>query len=416
MASSKKANALQQERQAELKKKFFKTMSDLCTQLLGENVLRYLPKDQLERLYLIRIRDFKFTFQHNHIADEKVVEHARKTVYETYYEFKLPYGSLQNKLSHCQTDIYLTLLHLYINSLTNESFANAALFLEKTKPLSQIILSEADQIQRITYTNLITCNYFHVVSQYYVKGNCTVEALPPVGDIIPSRFSYHYEWIKSTTRKFNIDGNVRPAIKLLNTLIQPDLPPLTLTAAQLGLNTPFGNIPLEIYIQQHAINRIMERLDALQPGFIHLAVVTSLIMAQIDFDSHGNRLIVVKYESIKLGYLRVDVVEGCLLIRTFLLFTQDTTPEGEKIKQCAGFQKEDITYLKLDKISAFLNLDASENSRWVKLLKQCGMGELLDRQEKLKDFIQNNANLHIRPSVDNYLNINARETVECDHS
>jgi hypothetical protein len=414
MASSKKVNALQKERQAELRKKFFKTLGELCTQLLGENVLRYLPKDQLERLYLIRIRDFKFTFQHNHIVDETVVEHARKTVYETYYEFKLPYGSLQNRLSHCQTDIYLTLLYLYINSLNNESFANAALFLDKTKPISQIILSEADQIQRITHTNLITCNYFHIVPQYYVKGSCTVENLPPVGDIIPSRFSYHYEWIKSTTLKFNIEGNVRPAIQLLNTLNQPELPPITLTAAQLGLNTPFANIPLDIYIQHHAINRIMERLDALQPAFIHLAIVTSLLTAQIDVDSHGNRLIVVKYESIKLGYLRVDVVEGCLLIRTFLLFTQDSTPEGEKIKQCAGFQKEDITYLKLDKISAFLNLDASENSRWVKLLKQCGLSELLESHVKLKSFIKNNANLHIQPSVDHYLNINSPSLAESE--
>lgn len=414
MGSTKKANALQKERQAELKKKYFKTLGDLCTQLFGENVLRYLPKDQLELLYLIRIRDFKFTFQHNHIVDETVVEHARRTVFETYYKFKLPYGSQQYKLSHCQTDIYLTILYLYINSINNESFANAALFLDKTKPISQIILSEADQIQRITNTNLITCNYFHIVSHHYVKGSCIVEQLPPVGDIIPSRFSYHYEWIKSTTQKFNIEGNARPAIQLLNTLNQPELPPLTLTAAQLGLNTPFANIPLNIYIQQHAINRIMERLDALQPAFIHIAIVTSLIIAQIDFDSHGNRLIVVKYESIKLGYLRVDVVDGCLLIRTFLLFTQDTTPEGEKIKQCAGFQKEDITYLKLDKISAFLNLDACENSHWVKLLKHCGLSELLESHVKLKDFIKNNNNLQIQPSVDNYLNINPPPLAESE--
>jgi len=414
MGSSKNSNALQKERQAELKKKFFKTMGDLCVQLLGENVLHLLPPDQRERVYLFRMRDYKFIFQHNNIADKAAVADARQLANDIFYRFPALYGPTQCKLTPNQTDNHLFLFCKYLNTLTSESFKNAALFIEKTKPLHQIIFPDEHHFKFMMNTQTVTSNYFHDLSQYYVRGTFILETLPAPNEIHAMRIAYTFEWFKAPSRRFNIEGNTRPANQLLHIFNQPTLPPLTVTPAQLGINSPFAHIPLNIYMQQHAISRLHERLDVLPPFFINIILISSLIELETCLDSHGNRLVVVKYQKVKLGYLRVDLVEGCVLIRTFLLFTQDSTPEGEKIKQLSGFQKEDISYLHLDKISSFINLDFSENSRLKKMLQQCGLTEFIENQKSIKAFVHNNRNQYASQLVEKYLTENSSTIVESE--
>lgn len=414
MGSSKKANALQKERQAELKKKYFKTLGDLCTQLFGENVLLLLPTIYKDRIYISRFREFKFELHTNQLVDERLVSNLRQFIHELYYNVPCPYGPTQCILTQAQSDIYLFHFKSFVSAFNPESFATAPLFIEKTKSLHQIVLPVEAHIDHILNTMMVVCNYFHILSQYYVIGNMTYEEMPPLTEYEPVRIRFDFEWIKVHSRKFDIDGRVRPAFRLLNVYDQPELPPITITPAKLGMNTPFNNIPLEVYIQQHAIIRLYERLDVLPPFLINIAMITSLMSPETCFDSHGNRLVVIKYMKAKLGYLRVDLVEGCILIRTFLMFTQESTPEGEKIKQFAGFEKEDISYLKLDKISSFINLDFTENNRLVKLLKQCGLGDFIEAQSSIKAYVENNRNLHTSQLVETYMNARHEATVETE--
>lgn len=403
MASSKKVNALQKERQAELKKKYFKTMGDLCTQLLGENVLLLLPPQFKENLYVSRFRDFRFEFHTHHLMDERLLKNVRINMHTFYHKTLTEYGPTKCLLTQEQSDMYLTPFKSFIGGITPESFAQAPLFIEKTKSLEHIVPSIEAHIDHVFNVMTLACNYLHNLSHYYVRGTLTYEELPPVKNFTPVRIFYQFEWIKPQAYKFKIDGNVRSAVQLLNVYQQPDLPPITVTAAQLGINTPFNNIPLNVFIQQHALIRLHERLDVLPLYFKCMALSLSFLNLKTCTDSHGNTLIELRFENIKLGYMPVDIVDGHLLIRTFLLFTQNSTPEGEKLKKISGFEKHDISYLHLDRISSFINLDFSENSRLVKLVKQCGLGEFVEMQQRLKAYVWGNCNQNIASEVEKYL-------------
>ena len=50
----------------------------------------------------------------------------------------------------------------------------------------------------------------------------------------------------------------------------------------------------------------------------------------------------------------MDIIEGKIVIRTFLFVTNNGTPEGKKLAQITGLQKLDKKYLALDKLSTFM--------------------------------------------------------------
>lgn len=153
----------------------------------------------------------------------------------------------------------------------------------------------------------------------------------------------------------------------------------------LNLSQSMANVPIPVYVQNHVLHRLAERLDCVPrylrefylyhnmstPVFIHFK---GQLLAEFHIDEYG-----------KVGYLIVDYVEGILLIKTFLLMSSSGTPEGQMLDELSGMQKIDHTYWAIDRLSTFQNSDMKDNKEIKEIFEKAGCGVLFKEVSLFKD-------------------------------
>lgn len=180
-------------------------------------------------------------------------------------------------------------------------------------------------------------------------------------------------------KKFQIYGNTRPAFRVGSYayfMIYPEW--ASVKRSSFEKPTPFNNIDIPVYIQMHAINRLTERVDTLSRDCLEVYVYLSFRNPVIIF-FRGKILIDYVYGQTKLGYLLVEIVDNVLLIKTFLLLTNQATPEGEKLKELTGLSKIDMKYWNIDRLSTFQKTDIEENEELKLIFMNAGCGKLFSK-------------------------------------
>jgi hypothetical protein len=188
--------------------------------------------------------------------------------------------------------------------------------------------------------------------------------------------------LNADSRSFIIENKKRTAYRLGWVKPLGEILWSYITPKDLGLNCAMADLQMDIYIQTHAIERLYSRLDCIPLGLAHLMIVQSLSKPKVKIHKNTT-LIEVEFAGIKTGYLVGTVTEGVLLIRTFLLITNSGTPEADKLRELTGLEKDDKTFLSLDRLSSFYSDDLLSNESVKKLLKKIGCDHLHD----LKDII-----------------------------
>jgi hypothetical protein len=146
-------------------------------------------------------------------------------------------------------------------------------------------------------------------------------------------------------------------------------------ARDLGLKHVPDDTIVPVYIQSHALKRLSERIDCADNALIYSNLIVSL-EEKVYRWYKGGLLIEYKFDGVKIGYLLVDIVKEKAVIRTFLMLTHFETPEGDTLHKLIGFEKADILYLNLDKISTFVFADLGEKSLLCNLFSRAGCGSL----------------------------------------
>jgi hypothetical protein len=166
---------------------------------------------------------------------------------------------------------------------------------------------------------------------------------------------------------------------------------ITMAHKYFNPNSSFPDLPIRVYIQQHAIERLMERTYCPFPHWIHAYLIDALETPNVIRLQDDRFLIEYRMVGIKIGYFLATLVDGELLIRTFLFVTHNGTPEGRKLEESTGLQKEDKKYLSIDNLRALANSDIEQNVIVHKLFLNAGLGSLLELckrvREKDKDFL-----------------------------
>ncbi len=131
---------------------------------------------------------------------------------------------------------------------------------------------------------------------------------------------------------FSIDGISRPSVKvcwpiMINTGIQS----AHVNPDALGIPGARFNGDLDVYVQTHALRRLSERLDCIDPGVLQTHLFDSVDEPHACQQANGSFLIEYRLHGIKAGYLVADIVDAALVIRTFLFITNSGTPEGKKL-------------------------------------------------------------------------------------
>lgn len=177
-------------------------------------------------------------------------------------------------------------------------------------------------------------------------------------------------------KHFKINGTNRPAFRIGFVQDKDGVTWMKLKAAKLGNNSSFADLALDIYIQSHALLRLKERLDGFIDPELHSNLFLSLLMPRVVENFQGKSLIEYRFYQDKVGYLVAEIVDGAVLIKTFLLLTNDGTPEGAKLKELAGLSQVDKKYFEIDKLSTFLYSDISANPELKSVFVKAGCENL----------------------------------------
>ncbi len=178
---------------------------------------------------------------------------------------------------------------------------------------------------------------------------------------------------------------------------------ITTNPAKLGIESNFANLKIDIYIQKHALQRLYERLNCMERFVIHLYLIKSLFCFSIVKNRRGQNLIEFKCDDIKIGYLVYEYIEGIVVITTFLLLTNNGTPEGDNLQEVLGMQKLDKQYLGIDNLRNLVFSDIVENKQIYDLFRDVGCADLF-RVPKIQ-FVKVDENKELASKLSEYLQI-----------
>ena len=235
---------------------------------------------------------------------------------------------------------------------------------------------------------------------------------PVVPKFYPSEIE-NFITIRSVTPEtiaVNIDGSNRPAVRV--GWAYSTLGPVwaSIKPADLGMHGILAEVPLPVYIQSHAIMRLLERVDCFLSGVAQMNIYESLISPTITYDQNHKLLIEYSVFKTKIGYFRADIVDGIILIRTFLFITNSGTPEGDLLEKNLGLQKSDKQYLAIDKLSTFMNSDLDTNLIAQQLFIDSGCQCLIDVYFKLKPIAFKKENITKFNFMLSYINTHKENT------
>lgn len=274
---------------------------------------------------------------------------------------------------------YVETIYFYWRNANTQNFINAdkfkdkfPVFFEKYKETRIEAFSKLDEV-----LEFISFNYSDICKELLWL---EPERKKENGNKIDIRVFYnnytaHFE--KPETVLLDIDGKKRSIFRIGFTRLD-GITWLTTTPKNLGRSGVMEQYPLKVYIQRHAIERIKERLG---PSFVltqYVDILTALFAKKIYDSDDGNFLFAYTIRSKKVGYLKADIIEDKLIIRTFLFLTNNGTPEGKKLASLLGVQKEDKQYLGIDKLNTFINSDIETNTNLKMIFCQAGCGDLFE--------------------------------------
>ncbi|GEM_PF-3863773 len=161
--------------------------------------------------------------------------------------------------------------------------------------------------------------------------------------------------------------------------------PLMVPPSAFGSKWEGVDTPVPVLIQEHALNRLDERLGCDVFGYVEQEMVESLANPVIHTTPDGKLLVEMRIRNKKAGYFLTEMDDNLIFIRTFLFLTNANTPEGHKLREEIGLKKEDVKYLKLDNLTTLMNSDIMDDKELCDTLRNAGCESLLILCEELKD-------------------------------
>jgi hypothetical protein len=418
----KKSDAAQQKAvQAQLRKEHIRRLRNIFVLLDDLRLYSLLSERAIDKLYAFRAAPLKVSASPGHDVPKYMIEFMEFQVKSFLTDSLLPL--FEGGPSFCYSDYFyigLTLDLFLMQEARILKECSPHFDLAKAGPNTLKYIAAIEERNEAYSQKLASMLDFFAIIYGDLSGTLYVPSVK--SDIHDSRrdFRRHVQVEISTytpsRRQITVDGITRPAIRICwkgaSYLMEAKL-----TAEQLGVQEQYGaDFSFDIYIQQHALNRLAERIDSVSTGIMHFDMFTSFVFNPKAFrDYRGNILIVFNVLGLKTGYFRATIVDGVLLIRTFLFLTNTGTPEGRKLEKLTGLQMLDKKYLAIDKLSALIHSDIMEHEEVSELFRQAGCGSLLELCPKLKNselWIHPEKNFELAARMMEYMQKGREETAE----
>jgi hypothetical protein len=143
--------------------------------------------------------------------------------------------------------------------------------------------------------------------------------------------------------------------------------------------TDVVNRKLTIYIQNHAIHRMKERLDVMLPIDRTFMLMASLVInPEIRIGTDAQPLLRCKWsDGTVLGYFPFVVQNDKVIVTTFLPLSFAATNEGKYLQERLHLQTADIKYLGMDKLRFYLYIDFDEIPKLKEVLIDTGIYKIV---------------------------------------
>ncbi|NEW82736.1 MAG: hypothetical protein GZ094_10270 [Mariniphaga sp.] len=360
---------------AQYKNEFMRKLKIISVSCCGKEFYGLLPPEELNRIYATRCHPFKIVPADGHLVSDKVLCSIKKLLLPMIKTDKMTLSKYGIELS--LEDFFTIGLSLqnYLKMVKVKDFRHA----DRLKSISNDFANDDELfysgvIQLESLLSTMGC-WESIIGGYTYWLDFDLKLIETRGTGIQNVLVVYSQKPEST--RVRINGIFRPVVRLGCGFSMTGLEWITLEPSLLKIKDEASR-PLNIYFQSHALERMTERIDCIPIPLAHINAIASFRNAKVFYDNNRNMLIEYSILECKVGYFRVDVVDGLAVVRTFLLLTQSGTPEGQLLWKNTGLQKLDTKYLIMDKLSSFMYSDIGDNDRIRKILQASGCQGLLD--------------------------------------
>ena len=364
-------------------KDFIVRLKNILTLMSGEeNTIKLLHEEELDCFYHFRYQAIRVEAGAGQIIDPKVLQDMRETAIGLFKSEMVPINTYGGEVSLSDyLTIVVTILTM-IDDFKEEPFKNFEDFVFAIKPFlatsgieDRFVLKKGlkvSQATTIVRSNLEKDLYWTEMVGETINGGKD-------GHYLSYKiYRHHQEKIQIT-----IEGLTRPAVRVgwghhMQGMVWCSRPP-----ASFGLPQRDISHTLPVYIQTHALLRLAERLDCIDEGTVHYFVNLAIKNGRIHKTQNNSYLIEFHFFDMRAGYLVAVVQDEMVIVRTFLLLTNNGTPEGAKLANYTGLKKEDKSYLSLDKLSTFMDPALRDDESIQRIFFDAGCSDLFEITQDL---------------------------------
>ncbi len=370
------------QQRAESKNNYIKQVEKFCILAGCYDAFRIIPKTELEKIYKLRSLPVKILPAEGNEVPKDIMRKFRKSMNEL---MPMVNVGITDKDVKINLNTYFTVASIffeYINDLKGDEYRDA----EFVKQLKEKFKSYKDTFNT-AYRKLMMCLdvicidtgdllkrlYWTTHSFKLAHGDtCGIENIISVHSSLPE------------TIHDNKDSIDRQLLRVSCGFADKGILSVDADRGKLKVANEVNAPPIKVFIQAHALHRMKERLDSLNPFWQHLELIRAVREMKIRHRIDGNFFIEYRLDSITVGYLVADLKDENLIIRTFLLITQNGTPEGDKFSELCGLDKIDKSFLRMDRLSTFISTDMCSNPRLKEIFQFSGCRNLLDLYDNQK--------------------------------
>lgn len=377
---------LQKLNQLHHKHEFMRRLKVFAKAYTGSNTALLLTEPNMNAIYQSRVHTIKLV-----VANNTTVEPHDKKDIESFLLNRIKAETITaSDGTNVSMSDYITVglsMYMYFDRLSKTKTPENIPFFEALNSFKEHFFDGEDINKRIYFMSVGVCALSNNLGSHSYWINPQLQFKIKDDGTALSYLELHKEFPEK--KMFEVDAQPRPAFRLGWAWAPSGMTYFSLRPSEIGLNHKGIDIPLNIYIQSHALQRLSERVDCIDQGMVHYFVMVSLWMPKVILETQDKLLIEVRLDDYKIGYLKAEIVNGSILIRTFLFVTNNGTPEGKKLEEVTGLGKLDKKYLAIDKLSAFMASDIRSNEAVAQMFRKAECEYLLDLHQYLKQFTSN---------------------------
>ena len=394
---------------AQHKAEFMRKFKHYFVLISDEQTYKMIPSIILDKIYEFRAPSIRVVAAEGQVVPFHIVKNCRKLLSERMKTFRFPLELTCTKEEISAEDYFSVAITVFrfVNAIIDSNFHNAAEI--KRRARKEEFMGETHQkamnhLARVL--NIITGLNSNLGNRLYWS---TLDVLYTLNGKegtfqVVNIYSYVPEKIQA-----NIDGVVRPVSRVawgIN-IPDPELKKVNIDLKDLGGVFTKSNKSFEVYIQSHALQRLSERLDNIHTGILHNNLIESLAHPVVHRNTYGNIFIEYRLNFKKVGYLPIVFFDSKIIVKTFLFLTNSQTPEGDKLLANTGLSIDDTKYLSINKLSALMASDISENEKVKQIFIDAGCGDLFDTDQGLLVDPEKLKTRSIAALIADYLGLNA---------